>query len=77
DLAGSAARGRHTLRFDVATLRGAAADDTLAGPPARVFVRLRLLHPETREEYTLPAFPAHAPYLRATRGEALASGRAR
>jgi type VI secretion system protein ImpL len=77
DLAVPAARARYTLRLDVPTLRNVPGADTLAGPPARVFVRLRLLHPETREEYTVPDFPSHAPFLRASRGDAPAGGRTR
>lgn len=63
---GSAVRARQTLRFQVPTLRGAPGD-TLAGPPARVYVRLRLLNPDTRDEMTVPAFPVSAPFMRASR----------
>ncbi len=66
ELGGSAGRARQTLRFQVATLRGAPGD-TLAGPAARVYVRLRLLHPDTREELAVPAFPTSAPFMRASR----------
>ncbi len=67
ELGGSAGRARQTLRFQVATLRGAPGD-TLAGPAARVYVRLRLLHPDTREELAVPQFPSAAPFMRAQRG---------
>jgi type VI secretion system protein ImpL len=63
---GSAGRARQTLRFQVPTLRGVPGD-TLAGPPARVYVRLRLLNPDTRDEMTVPAFPVSAPFMRASR----------
>jgi type VI secretion system protein ImpL len=66
ELGGSAGRARQTLRFQVATLRGAPGD-TLAGPAARVYVRLRLLHPDTREELAVPVFPTSAPFMRASR----------
>lgn len=66
EVGGSVARGRHTLRFQVNTLRGAA--DSLAGPPARVYVRVSLLDPDTRETYTMPTFPVSAPFLRVPRG---------
>lgn len=63
---GGAQRARHTLRFQVATLLGAPAD-SVSGPPARLFVRVRLLHPVTREEFAVPAFPSSAPFMRASR----------
>lgn len=68
---GGGERGRHTLRLQVGTVRaapGGRPDTAAAGPPARVFVRVRLFDPRTGEELGVPAFPAFAPHLRAPRG---------
>ena len=55
------ARIRHTLSFNVPTLTG----DTVAGPAARVFVRVRLRDPAGGAEMALPVFPTEAPPMEA------------
>lgn len=52
-------RVRHTVALNVPTVAG----DTLRGPAARVFVRVRLRDPAGGGEMVLPAFPAAAPAL--------------
>lgn len=52
-----AARVRHTVALNVPTLAG----DTVRGPAARVFVRVRLRNPDGGAEMALPDFPAAAP----------------
>jgi len=52
-------RVRHTLALNVPTLAG----DTVRGPAARVFVRVRLRNPAGGAEMVLPDFPTAAPAL--------------
>jgi hypothetical protein len=54
-----AARVRHTVALNVPTLAG----DTVRGPAARVFVRVRLRNPAGGAEMVLPEFPTAAPAL--------------